>query len=270
MVDILFRDQWGASAPLGRPMVLPAIGVHVHHSVTVPDDDFDYLNVGDVVADMLEIERIGIQRYGRFPYSFCGHPSGWVGEGAGLTVGAHTAGWNSTTLGYCLIGNYEILHVNDAQIRAFIEWRQWAVANGWLVPDHWIEPHRARKATACPGANTMARWDELIANEPPPPLAPPPAPPSFVEEDDDDMLIIESRTQTRGVWLLQANTFMPLASTETVAALLGAGVKATQWHDADFVRLLEAKGVDGSVAAASRLTLQQAREALAEDRDPES
>lgn len=171
MVDILTRDQWGATLALGWPMRLPAVGVHVHHSVTVAS--------GDVSADMRTIERIGAERFGRFSYSFCGHPSGVVGEGAGLTIGAHTSGWNSTTLGYCLIGNYELQLVTDAQVQAFLEWRALAVAAGWLAADHWIEPHQARKATACPGANTLARWPELTGSPVPPGPTPPP-----VQEDD--------------------------------------------------------------------------------------
>lgn len=169
-MELLDRDQWGATAQLGHPMRLPAVGVHVHHSVTPVDDP---------VADMLELERIGVDRFGRFSYSFCGHPSGVVGEGAGLTAGAHTAGWNSTTFGFCLIGNYDVDPVTDAQVQAFVEWRQWMVANGWLRPDHWIEPHQARAQTACPGANTLARWGELTA----------PAPPVF---EEDDMALFNS------------------------------------------------------------------------------
>jgi peptidoglycan hydrolase-like protein with peptidoglycan-binding domain len=158
-------------------MRLPAVGVHVHHSVTIADDDSDYHATGDVIADMREIERIGRARFGLFSYSYCGHPSGWVGEGAGLTIGAHTAGWNSTTFGYCFIGNYDVHNLTDSQVAAFNGWRALMVGNGWLSPTHWIEPHRVRKATACPGQHTMERWSELIGGDalPVPPITPIPA-----------------------------------------------------------------------------------------------
>src|SRR5690606_21180214 len=152
---MLARAEWGATVPTStKLMVLPARGVHVHHSVSRV--------TGDPAADMREIEAIGRRRFGRFPYSFCLHPSGVTIEGAGLSVGAHTEGWNSTTFGVCLIGNYENDWPTDAQVQAFGELYRWLVGNGWLVPDAWIEPHRARKATACPGARTMARWSDLI------------------------------------------------------------------------------------------------------------
>lgn len=159
-MQLLDRFAWGATAGLGPAMQLPAQGVHVHHSVTAPGPD--------VAADMRELEAIGVDRFGRFSYSFCGHPSGWVGEGAGLTVGAHTAGWNSTTFGFCLIGNYEAQLVTDAQVRAFVEWRAWMVEAGWLVPGHWIVPHQTRTQTACPGVHTLERWPELIGHLPVP------------------------------------------------------------------------------------------------------
>lgn len=154
---ILTRAEWGATVPTTSFLMrLPAQGVHVHHSVTRV--------TGDPAADMREIEAIGRRRFGRFPYSFCLHPSGVTIEGAGLSVGAHTEGWNSTTFGVCFIGNYEHDQVTDAQVQAFGELHRWLVGNGWLVPGAWIEPHRARKATACPGARTMARWSDLIAS----------------------------------------------------------------------------------------------------------
>lgn len=195
MVDILPRSDWGATAELGGAMRLPAVGVHVHHSVTIADDDRNYAATGDVAGDMRELERIGVQRFGRFSYSYCGHPSGWVGEGAGLKVGAHTAGWNSTTFGYCLIGNYDQQLVTDAQVQAFREWRHWMVGNGWLRADHWVMPHQARKATGCPGHNTLARWHELTSSTPPPAPA----------QEEDDMAIDFVRDPRDGAIYLVTN-----------------------------------------------------------------
>jgi hypothetical protein len=159
---MLARAEWGATvATTPYLMRFPAVGVHVHHSVTIADDDYSLEATGDVAADMREIEAIGRARFGRFPYSYCIHPSGVIGEGAGLTVGAHTENWNSTTFGVCFVGNYEHDPLTDAQVVAFHELRAGLVANGWLTPDAWLLPHRHRKATACPGANVIARWVEL-------------------------------------------------------------------------------------------------------------
>lgn len=174
-MDLLYRSEWGATLGVGPAMALPAKGIHVHHSVTIADDDHNYHATGDVAADMREIERIGRERFGRFPYSYCGHPSGWVAMGAGQTIGAHTSGFNSSSFGYCLIGNYETHEVTDEQVRAFRQWRSYMVDTGRLTADHYVKPHRDRKATACPGANTMRRWADLTAPEP--------------TTEDDDMAI---------------------------------------------------------------------------------
>jgi hypothetical protein len=254
MVDLLERAAWGASVGLGPGMPLPAQGVHVHHSVTVVDDDHNYGATGDVAADMREIEAIGKQRFGRFPYSYCGHPSGWVGVGAALTIGAHTAGWNSTTFGYCLIGNYDIAEVTDAQVRAFIEWRHRMVSKGWLRADHWIEPHRARKATACPGGNTMRRWDDLTAPYWEEPLPPP------VLEDDDMPYLLES-TVNRGIWLVDGQTMTHLAHHESVSAYLGMKTKSAKIEDADFLAIHASKT---ALAAAVQSTARTVEEILKE------
>lgn len=120
---------------------------------------------------MQTIESVGITRFKRFSYSYCSHRDEGVAEGAGRTVGAHTGGhakadgaqWNNVALGYCLIGNYENDELTDRQIAEFGAWCQQMVADGALRPDFFISPHRDVKATACPGRNTLARWDELVA-----------------------------------------------------------------------------------------------------------
>jgi hypothetical protein len=153
---MLTRAEWGATAPLSTQLVaIPVTRVFLHHSVTTA--------TADVAADMRDIEAIGVQRFGRFSYSFCGHPNGTVAEGAGLTVGAHTSGYNSTSFGFCLIGNYEGDVPTDAQIAAFGQWWRDLVALGWIHPEAELIPHRHVKATACPGAQTIARFDEFVA-----------------------------------------------------------------------------------------------------------
>jgi hypothetical protein len=154
-MDIVSRAEWGATAPLGPSMRLPAQGLHVHHSVTTA--------TGNPAADMRTIERIGVQRFGRISYSWCLHPRGTILEGAGLTVGAHTGGFNSTSFGVCLIGNYQIDRVTDAQVGAFQELRAHLAATRRLAPGHYVQPHRARTSTICPGANVLARWGALLA-----------------------------------------------------------------------------------------------------------
>lgn len=157
------RNVWGFNSPLGPAQVYkPVRTVFVHHSVTNPEDDGVMEATGDVVADMKELERIGVSRFGRFSYSYCGHPSGVVAEGQGTYIGAHTAGYNSISLGYCLIGNYQVNEVPDAMYKAFGEW-WWAMRYLGVIDKFTnLRFHKDVKATACPGQHTDF-WKFLMA-----------------------------------------------------------------------------------------------------------
>lgn len=93
------RNSWGHTARLGPAMKLPASEAWIHHTAMDPPDDFE--------AAMRAIERVGVQRFGRFSYSYAIHPTGRIGEGAGVTVGAHTKGHNSIAFGLVFMGNFQ-------------------------------------------------------------------------------------------------------------------------------------------------------------------
>ena len=92
------RAQWGATAPTGKAMKTPVPKAWIHHTVTTA--------TSDPVADVKAVEAIGVSRFGIMSYCYLYHPPTrtWY-EGAGMTVGAHTGGQNSTSLGLSVIGN---------------------------------------------------------------------------------------------------------------------------------------------------------------------
>jgi hypothetical protein len=99
-----------------------------------------------------------------FSYSFAIHRSGTIIEGAGWDfAGAHTAGQNSTSYGFCFIGNYETDTLSAEQIESF----KWLVARGKSLgkinASVAIDGHQkaAGAATACPGRNVMAKLSVL-------------------------------------------------------------------------------------------------------------
>lgn len=167
-------------------MVLPAREVWLHHSVTKV--------TADPLADMRAIDAIGIQRFGHVSYSWCFHPDGTVLEGAGLRVGAHTAGRNSTSFGFALIGDYTRRNITPAQadaVRAMI---------AQLIKTRSLRPgtyptggHRDLKATACPGDRAYALLPGLRV-------------PWIAPTKEEDVALVDVMADPRGgVWALMAD-----------------------------------------------------------------
>lgn len=170
-VPFLTRAEWGADVDRWRwnsgsrttpiAMRLPVDEFYVHHSVTLADDDHVLEATGDVAADMREIERIGLARFGRFSYSFGLHPSGVIAEGCGNWIGAHTYGRNSTSLAGVAIGNYEADQPPKALIRSYGILLRALRDEGWTTRTPTIAGHRDVRATGCPGGFLYAALPDI-------------------------------------------------------------------------------------------------------------
>ena len=148
---IVPREEWGATVPTFVPMPPGAKKkLFLHHTVTRP--------TADPFADMRHIEEIGRQKFGRFSYNYVVHnPMGVVMEGAGFTIGAHTAGHNSTALSICIIGNFQIHTLYESTKESILWLYDELVDLGQLTRDAYVRPHSAVKGTACPG-NAVRLW----------------------------------------------------------------------------------------------------------------
>lgn len=168
------RAEWGAKPPKSRltKMRLPVGEVWLHHSVTpVTDDPY---------RDARFIQQVAFGRgFADISYSYLFHPNGTVLEGRGLYVGAHTAGRNSISLGFCLIGNYDTTVPTAGQIDGV----RWCAHH--LIEQKALRPgtyptggHRNLQSTACPGAHAFQRLGEFRVPwvQPPPPVSPPATP----------------------------------------------------------------------------------------------
>jgi len=157
-MNILPPATWGAQLDQlpTRPMTLPAKELWLHHSVTTVTNK--------PAQDMKVIERVGLSRFGQISYSYAVHPDGTLLEGAGLKVGAHTAGHNSIAFGVVWVGNYDERSPTAAQIDA----TRWLISHlisaGRLLPGTYpTGGHRDVRgaATACPGAKAYRILDQL-------------------------------------------------------------------------------------------------------------
>jgi hypothetical protein len=172
-------------------MRLPATQVFIHHSVTEP--------TRDPYADARTIERVGLQRFGQFSYSYLIHPhAGEILEGCGPRRGAHTARYNSTAFGVCWVGNYEEQSPKVQQLDS----TRWLIGHltkqGWLVPGADIVGHRDVFATACPGSKLYAvldvirhPWEGTMPEEVPQAQAP--------------VVALEPTPTGKGYWIITAD-----------------------------------------------------------------
>lgn len=174
-VKITRRNEWGMKpTSLGPPLQVVPWEAWLHHSVTPLTTDW--------VADMKFIEDVGVERFGRFSYSWCYHAlTRRFIEAEGSFKGAHTQDRNSFSLGIVLVGNFQNEELTDEGVADIAEGLDFLEDTGRLVKG--VYPtggHRDLKSTACPGEHAYLRIDDIRDYRPAPPPAPTPTP----EEDD--------------------------------------------------------------------------------------
>lgn len=204
-MTLITRDEWGFAGPLGEPMLLPARGVFIHHTVTRV--------TSDPHADMRHVEHIGHQRFGLLSYSFCSHPRlpGAILEGQGLHRGAHTARRNSRYFGIALIGNYTSREISSRQVEDIAALIRQLVAAGHLVADPAIRPHSDVKATDCPGGSTFAalpRIRHLVTH-----------PPTHHDHRQEVEMLIVKEADSHRHWLAHAGGRDYIADPDDLEAL---------------------------------------------------
>lgn len=187
---IITRESWGARFPDGFGEAHnPATELWLHHSVTTPAPATGSRNQD--IDTVQHLEAIGQARFGGgISYTFCVPPSGRIFQGHSVTrEGAHTYGHNTVGRGIVLIGNYDILSPNEAQVDAV----RWLIAEGyrrrWWTIQRLTGGHRDTKQTDCPGNLAYAAipmmnipWPSIPAPTPVP--APVPAPPPLPKHGD--------------------------------------------------------------------------------------
>ena len=148
MTDLVPRSGWGADNVKLDPMPKkPVDTVFLHHTATPA--------TSDGAKDMRNVEAGEQARgYTTVAYTECGHPDGKVYEGRGIShKGAATLNWNSKSLAYCLIGNYQTLVPSTVALESCAQRLALWVRNGAVTKDFVLRPHSDVFATACCGTN---------------------------------------------------------------------------------------------------------------------
>jgi len=185
--SLKYREQWGAdeswrtSAPAYNKTIQQ---VHIHHTAT--GNDYVW---SDVPALLRGIYRYHTHTMGwsDIGYNFLVDKFGrvWVGRAGGVAKpvrGAHTLGFNDTSVGVCVVGSYDEGWPWDKALTGVVMVAAWKLAmydrkpTGWIpVYSHgsdryaageWItlpviDGHRDTNETECPGQHLYDKLDEI-------------------------------------------------------------------------------------------------------------
>ena len=72
------------------------------------------------------------------------------GRGAGRQ-GSHTQGWNNSSYGICVVGNYSVSQPSTADLNAVAWLLNYGVREGWFARAELSGGHRDVGSTSCPG-----------------------------------------------------------------------------------------------------------------------
>ena len=184
--DLRSRKDWGADESWrdGRPVLCRTIQqVHVHH--TASGNDYSRQDVPALIRSFYRYHTRSLG-WSDIGYNFLVDRFGrtWVGRAGGPSRpvrGAHTLGFNHTSVGVAVIGNYDSGAAVDRIVTAIVRLAAWKLdrygrrprgrtrvyshgsdkyPKGW-VKLKVIDGHRDTNDTACPGDRLYARLPEI-------------------------------------------------------------------------------------------------------------
>jgi N-acetylmuramoyl-L-alanine amidase/Fibronectin type III domain len=231
--SVVSREGWGADPAYmtWAPQFYPTEKLIVHHTATSDNytdragaeaqirSIYYYHSVtqdwGDIGYNFL-IDKFGTIYEGRYSRDYTGaNPTGDDATGRGVTA-AHTAGWNSGTVGVALLGTLTTHDATPAARDALTRLLAWEASRNGINPEAteaYVNPvsgatitspniagHRDYAATACPGDTfyptlPAIRHDvaALIAGSTPAPDTTPPSEPT-------NLTAVPGRTQVTLTW----------------------------------------------------------------------
>ncbi|RNA10805.1 peptidoglycan-recognition SC2-like [Brachionus plicatilis] len=151
--NIVSRAEWGARAPIGSSeMSNPVPYVVIHHGATAAcATKSSCINL----VKSYQILHMDTNKWDDIGYSFIVGEDGNVYEGRGWSrVGAHAPGFNTNSIGICIIGDFTSRLPNSLALNAVKNLIECGVSLGKIKPTYSLRGHRDSSATECPG-NTL-------------------------------------------------------------------------------------------------------------------
>ena len=159
-LKLSIRSNWGnVTHRVDAPR--PIKTLVIHHSVTLQLSP--KATIAQEKEQMRAIQSIGFARgLGGFPYGYAIFPSGRIYTGSGFgEIEAATGGFNTPTDSVVFVGNYSAFKPTQKMWDSLVDLGNWAQDRGFFIPRIEVEPHRAFKATECPGNQTIGHLTDV-------------------------------------------------------------------------------------------------------------
>ncbi|XP_017752210.1 PREDICTED: peptidoglycan recognition protein 3-like [Eufriesea mexicana] len=163
--NIVSRKEWGARPPVEQVLleVTPTPYVVIHHG-GIAKYCYDKAACSEIVRSYQNYHLDG-QGWFDIGYNFVIGEDGNVYEGRGWNyVGAHAPGYNTQSIGICIIGDFSDFLPSEVALKAVNTLVDYGVSLGKISEDYRIIGHRQVRNTVCPGEvlyrylQTHLRW----------------------------------------------------------------------------------------------------------------
>ncbi|XP_017886197.1 peptidoglycan-recognition protein SB1-like [Ceratina calcarata] len=163
--NIISRQNWHARQPVERELleVTPTPYVVIHHGGE-PKYCYDEKTCSAIVRQYQNFH-IDDRHWFDIGYSFVIGEDGNVYEGRGWDyVGAHAPGYNTQSIGICIIGDFSNFVPNEKALKTLNDLIKYGVKLRKIRGDYHILGHRQARSTLCPGTafykyvQTLPRW----------------------------------------------------------------------------------------------------------------
>jgi N-acetylmuramoyl-L-alanine amidase-like protein len=154
---VITTQEWGAAPPRGTFAPRGRLRELIVHHTAFATSGIGGTSFEAEARHMRAIQRWHFDRaFITIGYHFVISPSGRVFAGRPVnTLGAHTKGFNTGTVGICLMGNFELEQPAPAALAALHDVRTELVPGGATVPLRGHREHPGHASTACPGRHLL-------------------------------------------------------------------------------------------------------------------
>nr|CAD7454711.1 unnamed protein product [Timema tahoe] len=157
------RAEWGARTPAVEPQPLavsPVPYAVVHHGGT--KEYCHNQNTCSAIVRSYQNYHIDTKGWNDIGYSFVIGEDGHVYEGRGWDfVGAHAPGYNTQSIGICVIGDFSDRLPNEEALTTLSDLISCGVDIGKIGEGYHVIGHRQARDTLCPG-DTLYKWVEAL------------------------------------------------------------------------------------------------------------